>query len=154
MGFQIRSPAFKNEGFIPTKYTCDGQDISPPIEWLDPPAGTESFALIFDDPDAPGGDWVHWVIWNIPPDKRALPENFPKDKESKDGTRQGTTDFGTVGYGGPCPPSGVHRYFFKLYALKSRLNLDPGATKKDLLAAIKNLTLSSCQFHGKYQRKR
>lgn len=154
MSFQASSSAFSNEGPIPSKYTCDGQNVSPPIEWSDPPVGAECFALINDDPDASGGDWVHWVAWNIPADKRGLPENFPGDKELKDGTRQGTTDFGQVGYGGPCPPSGTHRYFFKLYALKSSLTLAPGSTKRDLLAAIKNLTLASCQFYGTYQRKR
>ena len=154
MPFEIKSPAFKHEGMIPSQYTCDGPNVSPPLEWADPPAGTESFALVCDDPDAPGGDWVHWVVWNIPAHKREISENFPKDKELKDGTRQGVTDFGRAGYGGPCPPSGVHRYFFKLYALKSCLDLAPGATKKDLLSAIKNLTLASCQFHGNYQRKR
>src|SRR5438552_10676499 len=118
MAFIISSPAFQAEGKIPSKYTCDGINISPPLEWKDPPAGTQSFALIHDDPDAPSGDWVHWVVWNIPPAKSGLPENFPKDKELKDGTRQGMTDFGKIGYGGPCPPSGSHRYFFKLYALK------------------------------------
>ena len=97
---------------------------------------------------------MHWVVWNIPAGKRGLLENFPKDKELKDGTRQGTTDFGRVGYGGPCPPSGVHRYFFKLYALKSRLDMAPGSSKADLLAAMKALTLASCKFYGKYQRKR
>ena len=154
MPFRIISPAFQNEGMIPSQYTCDGRNVSPPLEWADPPAETLAFALIHDDPDAPAGDWVHWVAWNIPADKKGLPENFPKDGELKDGTRQGTTDFGRVGYGGPCPPSGVHRYFFKLYALKSLLDLAPGSTKADLLASAKNLTLASCQFYGKYQRKR
>lgn len=152
--FKIESSAFKPEGSIPSRYTCDGVNVSPPLEWSDPPAATASFALIHDDPDAPGGDWVHWVVWNIPADKRALPENFPKDKELKDGTRQGITDFDRVGYGGPCPPSGVHRYFYKLYALKSALDLPPGATKQDLLAAMEGRTLASCQFHGTYQRRR
>ena len=148
------SSAFKHEGSIPANFTCDGDNVSPPLKWTEPPAGTQSFALIADDPDAPGGDFVHWVLWNIPADKRALPEKLPKDKELKDGTCHGMTDFGRIEYGGPCPPSGVHRYFFKLYALKSRLGLAPGATKSDLLSAIKNLTLASCQFYGKYSRKR
>ena len=154
MAFQISSPVIIDGQPIPLKFTCDGSNVSPPLTWKDPPAGTQSFALIVDDPDAPGGDWVHWVVWNIPNDKRGLPENFPKDKELSDGIRQGNTDFGRVGYGGPCPPSGVHRYFFKLYALKLSLDLAPGAAKADLLAAIKSLTLSSVQFHGTYQRKR
>lgn len=148
------SPAFNHEGNIPPKFTCDGENVSPPLEWNEPPAGTQSFALIADDPDAPGGDFVHWVAWNIPADQMALPENLSKSKELKDGICHGVTDFGRIGYGGPCPPSGVHRYYFKLYALKSRLGLAPGATKSDLLTAIKNITLGSCQFYGKYSRNR
>ena len=154
MAFRITSSAFKPEGMIPAQYTCDGANVSPPLEWTDPPAGTASFVLIHDDPDAPGRGWFIGVVGNIPADKGSLPQNFPKDNQLKDGTRQGITDSGRVGYGGPCPPSGVHCYFDKLYSLKSALDRPPGATKEDLLADMEGLTLASCQFHGTYQRRR
>lgn len=153
MGFQLTSPAFTEGAAIPTAYTCDGQDISPPLAWGEPPAGTKSLALISDDPDAPGGMWVHWVAYNLPPAIRQLPEGVPADAQLPDGTRQGRTDFGRTGYGGPCPPSGTHRYFFKLYALDTTLSLAPGATAKQLGAAMQGHILAQAQLMGTYRRK-
>ncbi len=154
MSIIIESLAFKNGEFIPSKYTCDGEDISPALKWSNIPDGTKSLALICDDPDAPIGDWVHWVLYNIPPETKELNENIPSDKILKDGSIHGLNDWKRYGYGGPCPPSGVHRYFFKLYALDTKLNLAPGATKKQLLEAMKGHILAQGELMGKYQRKR
>jgi len=153
MSFTLTSSAFTEGGAIPSVYTCEGKDLSPPLAWTDPPAGTNSLALISDDPDAPGKTWVHWVLYNLPPSTRRLPEAFPSDEERPDGARQGTTDFGRVGYGGPCPPSGTHRYFFKLYALDAMLPLAPGATKPQLEAAMKGHLLAEAQLMGTYRKK-
>ena len=153
MGFEIKSTAFQQDGMIPFRFTCDGEDASPGLTWSDPPKGTRSFALICDDPDAPMGTWVHWVVYNIPPDKRGLEEAYPKDRKQPDGTLQGMTDFRKVGYGGPCPPGGTHRYYFKLYALDTVLSLSPGATKKELLEAMKGHQLAEAQLMGRYKRK-
>src|SRR6266566_7340420 len=137
MPLQITSAAFSAGETIPKKFTCDGPDVSPKLTWNEPPAKTQSFTLIMDDPDAPVGTWVHWVLFDLPANLRALPHNFPKNKQSADGSRQGRNDFGKIGYGGPCPPPGKpHRYFFKLYALDAKLNLMPGATKKDVERAM------------------
>jgi Raf kinase inhibitor-like YbhB/YbcL family protein len=152
MSLTLTSSAFKEGGPIPAVYTCEGQDLSPPLAWTDPPAGTKSFAFISDDPDAPGKTWVHWVLYNLPPSVRQLPESFPSDEELPDGTRQGMTDFGRIGYGGPCPPSGTHRYFFKLYALDATVPLAPGVTKKQLEEAMKGHVLAHAQLMGTYRR--
>ncbi|MCI0656047.1 MAG: YbhB/YbcL family Raf kinase inhibitor-like protein, partial [Acidobacteria bacterium] len=128
---KIESAAFAPEVTIPSRHTCDGEDLSPPLTWADPPEGTKSFALISDDPDAPGGTWVHWVVWNIPASSRGLAQGVPTSAQWADGTRQGITDFRRVGYGGPCPPSGTHRYFFHLYALDAMLDLASGASRID-----------------------
>lgn len=152
MGFMLRSTAFTEGESIPAQYTCDGQDASPPLSWTEPPAGTKSLALISDDPDAPGKTWVHWVAYNLPPSVRALPEAVRAEQELPDGTRQGMTDFGRVGYGGPCPPSGTHRYFFKLYALDATVALSAGATKTQLEAAMKSHILAQAQLMGTYRR--
>ena len=149
---EIKSQAFAPGELIPSTYTCDGRDISPPLGWTDPPVGTKSFALISDDPDAPMGTWVHWVIWNIPAAARSLEENQPKKDSLPSGARQGTTDFRRIGYGGPCPPSGTHRYFFKLYALDAALGLDAGATKKEVLRAAEGHILAEAQLIGRYGR--
>lgn len=154
MEIVIKSSAFENGGMIPSKYTCDGEDISPPLEWDSLPEGTKSIAIISDDPDAPMGTWVHWVIYNIPPDKKGLDENVPKVRELPDGARQGMNDFKRIGYGGPCPPYGVHRYYFKIYALDTLLDLPPGATKKELLKAMEGHILAKGELMGKYSRKR
>lgn len=152
-GMELKSEAFKPGEMIPTKYTCDGPDVSPSLTWSDPPAGTKSFALISDDPDAPVGTWVHWVMWNIPADARALEENVPKKESLPNETKQGTTDFRRIGYGGPCPPSGTHRYFFKLYALDTTLNLPASTTKKDLEKAMQGHILAQAELMGKYRRR-
>jgi len=152
-GMELTSAAFKPGEMIPAKYTCDGPDVSPSLTWSDPPAGTKSLALISDDPDAPVGTWVHWVMWNIPADARALEENVPKKESLPNGTKQGTTDFRRIGYGGPCPPSGTHRYFFKLYALDTTLNLPASTAKKDLEKAMQGHILAQAELMGKYRRR-
>jgi hypothetical protein len=139
---------------IPSKYTCDGADISPPLAWSGLPEGTKSIAIINDDPDAPMGTWVHWVIYNIPPTAQGLAEDIKRVEKLPDGTLQGKNSWGRIGYGGPCPPGGTHRYFFKIYALDKMLNLKPGATKEELLTAMKGHILAQAQFYGKYSRKR
>lgn len=154
MAFQINSPAFENGGMIPSKYTCDGDNVSPPLKWTDAPKSTLCFALINDDPDAPMGTWVHWVMYNIPVQTQSLDENVPKTSDLKNGARQGMTDFGRTGYGGPCPPSGIHRYFFKLYALDTMLTLPKDVTKSQLLSAMKGHILAETQMLGRYKRMR
>jgi Raf kinase inhibitor-like YbhB/YbcL family protein len=147
----LTSADFAAGASIPKVFTCDGGDASPALAWKAPPAGTQSFVLIADDPDAPVGTWVHWVIFNMPAAMRSLPQNFAKDGQSADGTRQGKNDFDKIGYGGPCPPPGkVHRYFFKLYALDTKLNLDPGATKKDVELAMQGHILARGETMGRY----
>lgn len=154
MAFELTSSAFKNGDFIPAKYTGDGEDISPPLKWQVPPTQTKSLALICDDPDAPMGIWVHWVVYNIPPTMLEFAEALPKDATLANGIRQGRTDFGSTGYGGPAPPKGKpHRYFFKLYALDSTIDIKPGATKAELEKAIKGKILAEATLMGKYQRK-
>ncbi len=123
MAIHIQSTAFSEGGLIPLKYTCDGDDVSPPLSWDSAPAGTESFALICDDSDAPAGTWVHWVVYDLPKQTRFLHEDFTDQSNLEDGTKQGITDFKQIGYGGPCPPGGTHRYFFKIFALKIKLAL-------------------------------
>jgi Raf kinase inhibitor-like YbhB/YbcL family protein len=153
MKLDLTSTAFKEGEPIPQQYTGDGRDLSPPLAWGEPPAGTKSFALIADDPDAPRKTWVHWVLFNVPPATRTLGEGVPKKNDLPDGSKQGKTDFGTVGYGGPAPPPGKpHRYYFKLYALDTTLNLPAGATKPDLDAAMKGHTLAEGQVMGTYKR--
>ena len=147
------SADFPQGGIIPKSLTCDGGDRSPALAWKAPPSGTQSFVLIADDPDAPVQTWVHWVIFDLPPDERSLPENLPKNGQAADGSRQGSNDFDKIGYGGPCPPSGsAHRYFFKLYALDAKLNLDPGSTKKDVERATQGHILARGETIGRYAR--
>lgn len=153
MAFQLTSSAFTNEGTIPIKYTCDGQDVSPPLQWIDPPAETHSFALICDDPDAPGGTWVHWVLFNLPAGARALPEAVRSDATLADGSRTGTNSWQRPGYGGPCPPRGTHRYFFRLYALNVALDLAGGAGQDQLLQAMQGHVLGQTELMGKYSRR-
>ncbi len=148
----MTSPVFEEGAAIPGKYTCDGVNVSPPLSWTSVPEGAESLALIFDDPDAPFRTWVHWVIFNLPVDSGGLPENVPPDEKLKNGAKQGTNDFRRIGYGGPCPPGGTHRYFFKLYALDKILDLDAGANKKQLIKAIKGHILAESQLVGRYTR--
>ena len=155
MTFQLTSKAFSYNGEIGRQHTCDGKDSSPPLEWSDPPPQTRSFSLICDDPDAPVGTWVHWVLYKLPESARSLPEAVPGEAVLSDGSRHGVNDFRRLGYGGPCPPPGpAHRYFFKLYALDTVLDLKPGAAKKDVEAAMKGHVLAEAQLMGRYQRKR
>ena len=154
MNIKVSSSAFVEGGTIPSKYTCDGDDISPPLQWEGVPDGTVSIALICDDPDAPMGTWVHWVLFNLPADTLTLAEKCPADANLPSGARQGITDFGRTGYGGPCPPSGTHRYYFKIYALDKKLDLPTSARKSDLLKAMEGHILNQGQLMGKYKRKR
>jgi len=152
MTLTITSKAFSEGGMIPVKYTCDGEDVSPPLAISGVPEKTKSLALISDDPDAPGGTWVHWVLYNLPPGTRELPEKLPTKQILDNGARHGITDFGRFGYGGPCPPGGTHRYFFKVYALDVVLDLSGKITKKDLVAAMQGHILAEGQLMGKYKR--
>jgi hypothetical protein len=128
------------------KYTCDGQDISPPLEWSGTPEGTQSLVLISDDPDAPVGTWVHWVLFDLPADTNSLPEG------AQDLGTDGNNSWRRPGYGGPCPPSGTHRYFFKLYALDTALNLEAGASKEQVEKAMQGHILAQGELMGKYER--
>lgn len=151
--FTVTSSAFNEGEIIPGKFTCDGQNISPPLKWESIPAQTKCFALIADDPDAPMGTWVHWVIFNIPPTTTELPENVPTKDFLPDGAIQGKNDSRDIGYDGPSPPSGTHRYFFKLYALDTMLKLLPGITKPELLKAMEGHIMAQAQLMGRYSRK-
>ena len=144
----IASPAFPHNGMIPPEHTCDGGDASPPLSIRDVPEGTRSLALIVDDPDAPVKTWVHWVVWNIRADTAEIPAATVPP-----GARQGRNDFGKQAYGGPCPPSGTHRYFFKLYALDGVLPLEAGAAKGQLEEAMKGHLLGKAELIGLYRRK-
>ena len=150
--FKLTSPAFQDGGEIPKKYTCDGKDISPPLRWSHVPQGTQSFALIAEDPDAPAKTWIHWVVYNLPPVLDSLPEGIPRLEQLANNELQGMTDFGRVGYGGPCPPQGTHRYFFKLVALDKMLNLGVGASKGQLVKAMQGHVLAEAELVGRYQR--
>lgn len=153
MAMALMSSAFDKGGNIPVKYTCDGPDVSPPLKWSGLPAGTKSICLIAHDPDAPVGDWVHWVLYNLPPETAGLPENLEKGEKLTNGALQGINDFRRVGYGGPCPPPGpAHRYFFKVYALDEMLNLPPKATRKGLEKAMEGHVLDKAELMGKYGR--
>ena len=153
MELKLTSPTFQPDGMIPGKFTCDGADVSPALKWSDPPSGTQSLALIMDDPDAPGRTWVHWVLYDLPADARELPEGVPKQNKLQSGALQGNNDFPKIGYGGPCPPRGpAHRYFFKLYALDAKTGLKPGATKAELEKAMKGHILAQTELVGRYRR--
>lgn len=153
MEIKITSPAFEEGSLIPAKYTCDGADTSPPLQWDAVPEAAKSIALICDDPDAPMGTWVHWVLFNLPADTKELPENLPTDETLPSGAKQGITDFGRTGYGGPCPPSGTHRYYFKIYALDAEIGLTSRAKKADLVKAMEGHILGQGQLMGKYKRQ-
>lgn len=153
MALELKSSAFSDKGVVPRRYTCEGQNISPDLKWDGVPAATVTFALICDDPDAPMGTWVHWVVYNIPADVRGFREGMPNDETLKDGTGQGMTDFRRPGYGGPCPPPGKpHRYFFKLYALDARLDVKGNATKETVLGAMERHVLGEATLMGTYKR--
>jgi Raf kinase inhibitor-like YbhB/YbcL family protein len=151
--FALISAAFQAGADIPRKYACDAEDISPPLRWENAPAGTKAFALITDDPDAPGGTWVHWVIYDLPSETKELAEGVAKTETIANGAKQGVNDFRRVGYGGPCPPPGsAHRYYFKLYALDAPTQLKPQATKQQVLEAIKGHVLGEAELMGRYKR--
>jgi Raf kinase inhibitor-like YbhB/YbcL family protein len=145
---ELTSNTFENNGLIPPKYTCDRENISPPLDISNVPNGAQGLALIVNDPDAPTGDWVHWLIWNIDPKLEKIPEG-----EVPENSIQGTTDFGKPEYGGPCPPSGTHRYQFKLYALDTDINLGSEAKKKDLETAMQGHILDQALLVGRYKRE-
>ncbi len=149
---KVWSEAFKYGEFIPIKFTCDGKNISPSLSWSDIPDGCHSLTLICDDPDAPGNTWVHWVVFNIPSGEKELPENFSQNPARIHGVVEGTNSWGRKGYGGPCPPPGEHRYFFKLYALNEILYLDSKAKKTDLLKAMQSHILAEAETMGRYSR--
>jgi hypothetical protein len=150
----LTSTAFGEGQPIPAKYTCDGQNVSPPIHWSGVPRETKSLVLIVDDPDAPSGTWVHWVVYDLPPTVTELSEDLAKNQYIPGGAKQGLNDFKHLGYGGPCPPSGkAHRYYLKLYALDRVLNLRPGAAKKEVEQAMEKHTLGQAQLMGTYKRK-
>jgi Raf kinase inhibitor-like YbhB/YbcL family protein len=150
---QITSSAFRDGEAIPRTYTCDGEDVSPPLSWSGAPEGTKSFALIADDPDAPVGTWVHWVVYNLPAGLTSLPEGVEVAERPQAGGIHGITDFRRLGYGGPCPPGGTHRYFFKLYALDTVMDLPAGSTKKKLLQVMEGHILAEAQLMGTYSRR-
>ncbi len=154
MEITIKSKAFDHGGMIPKKYTCDGINVSPPLTWDPVPEGTETLALICDDPDAPVGIWVHWVIFNLPANTTGLKEQIPYEEMLDIGAKQGKNDFRKIGYGGPCPPGGVHRYYFKIYALDIKIMLKPGITKSQLIDAMSGHILGKGQLMGKYKREK
>ena len=149
---ELTSPAFKQGQAIPRRHTCDGQDISPALAWTGVPEKTASLALVCDDPDAPVGVWDHWILFNIPARTPGLAENIPRKPQLPDGSCQGNNSWGRLGYGGPCPPRGAHRYFFRLYALGAALRLRPGATKDALLKAMRQYVLDQAELMGIYAR--
>jgi Raf kinase inhibitor-like YbhB/YbcL family protein len=150
---QLDSPAFDEGGIIPNKYTADGQDVSPPLAWPDAPEGTQGFALVCEDPDAPRKTWIHWVLFNVPGESRELPEGLPREGHLADGSMQGVNDFGKVGYNGPSPPPRKpHRYYFKLYALDARLPEKERLTRDQLRTAMNGHILAEGQLMGTYGR--
>ncbi len=151
---QVEITAFTNNTNIPQEYTCSGQNISPEIKWSNAPEDTKSFVLIVDDPDAPAGNWVHWVAYNIPANKNSLPENITSTSQLEDGTLQGSNSFNNLGYGGPCPPQGhgAHRYFFKLYALDTMLDLTSGASKTHIEQAMAEHVIDRAETVGHFER--
>lgn len=157
VAFEITSRAFAAGGAIPVEHTCDGADLSPPLAWTGVPDGVEAYALIMDDPDAPPGTWVHWIVYDLPAGAAGLPEGLPEEEQLADGVRQGLVwgveRFSRVGYHGPCPPPGApHRYFFKLYALDTALDLAPRATKAQVEQAMAGHVLAQAQLMGTYRR--
>jgi len=148
----LESSAFAPDAMIPAQYTCTGDNISPPLAWGEVPPETRSLALVMDDPDAPGGTFVHWVMYGLPPETRQLAPALPGEPTLPSGGSQGKSSFGKTGYGGPCPPSGTHRYSFRLYALDKPVDLPPGATKAELFEAINGSVLAIAQLIGRYSK--
>jgi len=150
---ELKTTSFTPGGFIPKRFTCEAADVSPALAWTDPPLGTQSFAIIEDDPDAPSGTFVHWVVYDLPAAYRKLPEALSGNDQMPGGGRQGTNDFSRTGYSGPCPPPGrPHRYFIRLYAVDAILNLRPAASRKELDAAMQGHILAQAELMGRYQR--
>ncbi|MEN6385583.1 MAG: YbhB/YbcL family Raf kinase inhibitor-like protein [Phycisphaerales bacterium] len=149
----VKSSAFQQDQMIPARYTCDGENISPPLKWGEIPIGTQSIALICEDPDAPMGTWTHWLMWNVPGNKTELEENIPKVGKLPDGVCQGINSGKKVGYTGPCPPDGTHRYYFNVYALDSMLSLSGDVSKEMLLEAMNGHVIAEGSLMGTYQRK-
>jgi Raf kinase inhibitor-like YbhB/YbcL family protein len=150
---RLTTPAFAPGGEIPAKYTCSGDDASPALDWSGAPAKTASFALIMDDPDAPSGVWVHWVVWNLPQTAHSLAEGLAKTEQLDNGAKQGMNSPRKIGYHGPCPPPGqTHRYFFRLYALDTKLDLPAGATRSELDAAMQGHIVGQAEYMGKFHR--
>ncbi len=152
LAFQLESPSFKEGEKIPSIHTCDGKNLSPALKWKGAPQKTRGFVLIMEDPDAPGGIWTHWVLYVLPPNLNNIPQAFPPISTLANGEMHGFNDFKDLGYGGPCPPSGTHRYFFKLFALDTFLKLSPGMTKEEVLKAIEGHILAETHLMGTYQR--
>jgi Raf kinase inhibitor-like YbhB/YbcL family protein len=151
--FTVTSSAFAAGAEIPATYTCKGEDVSPPLQWSGAPPNTASFAIVMDDPDAPSGTWVHWVIWNIPATAQSLPAGVAKDGQLPEGARQGRNSFGKVGYNGPCPPAGqTHRYFLRLYALDGTLNMMAGAPRAQVDGAIQGHILAQTEYMGTFHK--
>jgi len=152
MAYQLTSPVFEHKQPIPEKYTCKDKNISPELKWNDPPQGTAAFGLIMDDPDAPAGTWVHWVIYNIPGSLRSLPESVPNDNEIDKIGINGLNSSNKYGYNGPCPPFGTHRYFFRLYALDQMLDIKRGANKPELIKAMQGHILAIAELMGTFTK--
>ncbi|MGD2059201.1 MAG: YbhB/YbcL family Raf kinase inhibitor-like protein, partial [Anaerolineales bacterium] len=148
----LMSEAFENGGPIPSKFTCDGADISPELQWEQAPPGTQTYVLIMDDPDAPAGTWVHWVLYNIPAEARAIDADVMDASDLPGGTQTGLNSWGEASYGGPCPPSGEHRYFFVLYALDTQFDLEGDVTSETLRSAITGHVLTQAELMGTYSR--
>lgn len=153
MALTLSSPAFGSGQRIPRKYSCDGEDVSPPLSWTGIPSETKSLALIVEDPDAVVGIWCHWVLFNLPATAENLPENVARIPELTDGTRQGSNSWKRIGYGGPCPPGGTHRYFFRLYALDSSLDIPAGVTSGKISQSMKGHVLGEASLMGLYGRR-
>lgn len=154
MAFKLTSSAFSAEETIPDRYTCEGAGVSPPLEWANAPEGTEEFALVCEDPDAPGGTFTHWLLYGIPAEIEELPEDVPPDGTLSWGAVQGRNDFGNIGYGGPCPPIGeTHRYFFRMYALSEKLDMPPGATRAQLLSEAEDRAIARAGLMGTFAQR-
>lgn len=153
MAFNVTSRAFEYGATIPKKHSCKGDDVSPPLMWDEVPKETTSLAMIMEDPDAPGGTFTHWIVYNLPPDSNGLEGNIPQQKHLKNGAIQGKNDFGKTGYGGPCPPKGEeHRYYFRLFALKKKLPPESANKAKNFYEAINGLILEKAEYMGKFKK--
>ena len=150
---ELKTSSFEPSGFIPKRFTCEGENVAPEVEWRNPPAGTQSYAIIEDDPDAPSGTFVHWVVYNVPAKYTRISEGMLKNDAMTPGIRQGTNDFSSIGYSGPCPPPGkAHRYFIRLYALDTTTSLHPAATREELDAAMQGHILARAELMGRFKR--